>query len=200
MPGSHGKPSEAPPGGIPGRGGLDQNLAWGFWAAAAAITKLPKGAPNWASSWNVENYLKGQKSTRIDEARKPIHSGVGDAIQTSVTKLWDGRDRLDLMRIEERIASEAQLGKCSSHMAIAFTFLYDEGVRPLDAMVTPMFKNHTFVVIGRAKQSAVTDISTWGQAAVICDPWLETVCHVSKLQQLPYGREAKFFKSDYRAD
>lgn len=191
--------SISPPEGVPGHGGLRQNLAWGYWAAAAAILQLPKGAPNWVTTRGMEEYLRERShpSTRIDEARKMIHSGVGDAIQQNAAEQWkseNSENRHRLMQIEEELAINEGLGKCSSHCAIAFQFLFNEGVRPLDAMVAPSyFKCHTFVVIGRVSGSTITDPSTWGQASVICDAWLEIACPVSDIGTLPYQGEKAFF-------
>ena len=34
--------------------------------------------------------------------------------------------------------------------------------------------DHAFVVLGRAKFSDINDMSTWGEQAVVCDPWGNT--------------------------
>jgi hypothetical protein len=61
-------------------------------------------------------------------------------------------------------------GNCGEQSAMAFLFLKDRGIRPLDWMEATNF-DHAFVVVGRAEGSKDTDIKTWGPAAVVCDPW-----------------------------
>lgn len=65
------------------------------------------------------------------------------------------------------------VGNCMELAAIAFTYLYDEGIRPLDYMGfgnTPTY-DHAWLVIGRVDGSDLWDIRTWGDDAVWCDPW-----------------------------
>jgi hypothetical protein len=70
-------------------------------------------------------------------------------------------------------AKQEGAGNCGELAAIAFMYLEDAGVRPLDYMVfsnTPAY-DHVWVVIGRANGSDPLRVSTWGAEAVWCDPW-----------------------------
>ena len=63
-------------------------------------------------------------------------------------------------------------GNCMEQSAIAFGYLYQKGVKPVDYM---MFEadgwDHGWLVIGRAEGSDPADLGTWGPDAVWCDPW-----------------------------
>lgn len=205
------KSTVPPPSGNPGVGGLEQNLKWGWWAAAAAIAKLPRGAPNWERQGQMLKQYLAQGAPGLEriapsqryESSRTTPAGAYDATQEAAVKQWQkegGNNRRRLMEIEADMASAYGYGKCSAHMAIAFCFLFDQGVRPLDEMVTWQFKNHTFVVIGRQKESNEKVPATWGQAAVICDPWLETVCSVADYSKLPYGGDTSTLRSTHREE
>lgn len=60
-------------------------------------------------------------------------------------------------------------GNCSEMAAIAFLFLRDRGIRPLDYMCFNG-KDHAFVILGRPAGTPVEDFSTWADKSVACDP------------------------------
>lgn len=77
----------------------------------------------------------------------------------------------------ERVADAAEYvgcGNCAEQCAVAIGFLLLPTTR-IDALdflgFDPSSFDHQFLVIGREKDSIVTNISTWGSKAVICDPW-----------------------------
>lgn len=70
-------------------------------------------------------------------------------------------------------AKQEGAGNCGELAAIAFIYLEDNGVKPLDYMVfdnEPAY-DHVWVVIGRVNGSNPLKVSTWGPDAVWCDPW-----------------------------
>jgi len=67
-----------------------------------------------------------------------------------------------------------QAGNCGELAAMAFLYLEENRVLPLDYMTfgaPPPAYDHCWVVIGRANGSQERDPSTWGEDAVWCDPW-----------------------------
>jgi len=60
-------------------------------------------------------------------------------------------------------------GNCSEMAAIAFLFLRDRGVRPLEYMCFNG-KDHVFVILGRPASTLVGDFETWAGESVACDP------------------------------
>lgn len=53
--------------------------------------------------------------------------------------------------------------------AIAFLFLSERGIRPLDYMCFDG-KDHAFVILGRPASMIVGDFSTWADKSAVCDP------------------------------
>ena len=81
--------------------------------------------------------------------------------------------------------------------AIAFVFLVDRRVTPIDYMERTN-ADHAFVVIDRKVGSDVKDISTWGDTAVVCDPWDEKVYAASEIPSKMYGGGTFAPRSVYR--
>lgn len=61
-------------------------------------------------------------------------------------------------------------GNCSEMAAIAFVFLRDRGVRPLDFMHF-LGKDHAFVILGRPAGTDVSDFSSWADKSIVCDAY-----------------------------
>jgi hypothetical protein len=70
-------------------------------------------------------------------------------------------------------------GNCGEQSALAFTFLENQQIFPLDWVCTENW-SHAFVIINRAKGSDLSNYQTWGSAAVICDPWSDYAGYASK--------------------
>jgi hypothetical protein len=69
-------------------------------------------------------------------------------------------------------ASKAKCGNCAEQCAVAIVYLWGHSSDSVDFMAfDPRFLDHMFVVIGRARNSDESRISTWGADAVICNPW-----------------------------
>jgi len=81
------------------------------------------------------------------------------------------------IRIKAEKASSWKCGNCQEQAAVAFIYLLDHRVHPLDYY---MFsdQSHAFVVIGRREDSDSTKPESWGSEAVICDPW----CYLERNQ------------------
>lgn len=68
-------------------------------------------------------------------------------------------------------AVEVGCGNCAEQAAVAYIFLQNRGVQPLDYMLLSDNTGtgiHVFVVIGFKPDEGT---SGWGKEAVICDPW-----------------------------
>jgi hypothetical protein len=77
-------------------------------------------------------------------------------------------------------------GNCGEQSAMAFVYLRNHGIHPLDWYEVNDFQ-HAFAIIGRVSGSDPKDYSTWGDEAVVCDPWRKIVNYVSA--------EKSYFKS-----
>jgi hypothetical protein len=88
--------------------------------------------------------------------------------------LWTAQQLRDLAVL----ARQQHVGNCTEQVAVAFEFLQDRKVSPLDFMIQePRRLDHVFLVIGRTqveKNKTEWDIDKpppWGPDAVVCDPW-----------------------------
>jgi len=91
------------------------------------------------------------------------------------------------IRAEAAKAETVGCGNCGEQAALAFVKLYDTyGARPIDYMARNN-ANHAFVVIGRKNGSKADDYTTWGDSAVICDPWHNKVYPASEVLIKMYG-------------
>jgi hypothetical protein len=123
--------------------------------------------------------LYGSMSSLRDGNPNIMADGTGGAGRSSTQYAYDtylaqgeGNNYHTSIKAMCWAAKHEAAGNCGELAAIAFMFLEDEGVRPLDYMVfTAPTYDHVWVVIGRAAGSNVRDLSTWGEEAVWCDPW-----------------------------
>jgi len=88
-----------------------------------------------------------------------------------------------------------QAGNCAGQAAVARMYLRERGVFNVDYVYLEN-GDHVFLIIGRAKNSNIEDPTTWGENAVICDPWANT-CYLNNhveakldtiLRDADYGR------------
>lgn len=92
------------------------------------------------------------------------------------------KDTLKSVGERSTAAQVAGCGNCQEHADTAFIYLHDHHIVPIE-MMNFRGRDHAFDVIGRPADSDVSDPSTWGQDAVVCDPWLEKVYPPSDLKK-----------------
>lgn len=83
------------------------------------------------------------------------------------------RSGIDSVESAESAASVAKTmgyGNCQEQACVAAVRLKEKGVKNVEVMGKP---NHAFVVIGREPNSDPSNPKTWGDRAVVCDPWYE---------------------------
>jgi hypothetical protein len=88
-----------------------------------------------------------------------VRGGVPDA---KVSEAW--------LALLAAAAEKYGCGNCMEQSAIAWQFLKKKDARPLD-LIAAVDKDHAFLVIGRAADSDPRIPATWGNVAVVCDPW-----------------------------
>ena len=97
-------------------------------------------------------------------------------------------------------ADHVGCGNCGEQAALAFMDLHSRfHTRPLDYMARTN-ADHAFVVIGRARGSRIDDHTTWGDDAVVCDPWDNKAYAAREIPTKMYGGGAFRPQSYYRAD
>jgi hypothetical protein len=156
---------------------LKYNLSAATIANQYVKSKMTIGASNklrvdfpiaWACSGSAIN--TGDMRKQVD---KDIMAGLPSIKTRHPIKLEHQVQRL----IMEKSAAAAEAygcGNCGEQSAIAFVFLRRQKTFPLDWMEVNDYQ-HAFVIIGRRRGSDVTDYRTWGDEAVVCDPWRDVV-------------------------
>lgn len=61
-------------------------------------------------------------------------------------------------------------GNCAEQSSLAFTYLEKQNIFPLDWVCTENW-SHAFVILNRRRGSDINNYQTWGDSAVVCDPW-----------------------------
>lgn len=130
---------------------LEHNLTLATQAVAHTLDVLYKGAAN-----------------RISDLILSFGLSTFDVLEMRDDKSYDGTPYIwkDAAR-----AIKHGCGNCGEHAAVAFMFLHAQKIRPIDFMALPKPRDHNFVIIGRASNSDPKDYLTWGDEAVVCDPW-----------------------------
>lgn len=158
----------------------------GFYLSSAVIAneyvkkKMTIGASNklridfW-KAWKCSGSL-----IQTGEMREQVDRDVAAAFETE-TVSTNLEYRIKSQRIYlEKSAEAAQAygcGNCGEQSAIAFVYLRQQNIFPLDWMEVDGYK-HAFVIIGRRSGSDTENWATWGSEAVICDPWRDVVATV----------------------
>lgn len=87
-------------------------------------------------------------------------------------------------------------GHCGEMSAVAFRFLYDRRVTPIDYVQATNF-DHAFVVVGRAIRDDVPeaqqmDPAQWGPAAAVCDPHQRSFYPAAELRRRMHPGNGQF--------
>jgi hypothetical protein len=107
----------------------------------------------------------------------------------------------DIRKIADN-AMMTRCGNCGENAAIAFIQCVDMGVEPLDYMeLAAEGDDHAFLVIGRREGSQALryDRNTWGDNAVVCDPWMNKAYPCTEMQtQLASMTQSFLYRSKCR--
>ena len=131
--------------------------------------------PDFFRAWQCAGSL-----VNTGEMRKQVDRDVAEAFETeTASSNLDYRIKAQKIYMEKSAAAASKFGcgNCGEESAIAFVYLRGQNVLPLDWMEVDGYK-HAFVIIGRERGSDTADFRTWGDDAVICDPWRDVVATV----------------------
>jgi hypothetical protein len=185
---------------------FETNLSPAWEAVRFVKGKMRFGAKNKIKDlWRS----KGQSSDALADLRSDedqYFATLKSRLDNSEISLRTATERL----IEFRAAAAAAYGagNCAEQAALAFVYLRDRGIFPLDYMFKPdwvpflSLGGHAFVVIGRSKGSDPAKPSTWGRLAVIADPHeTETAYPASKIDQyMPNTKFVSMFRQDSKTN
>jgi hypothetical protein len=144
---------------------------------------------NMAAAWEAVRFVKGKmrlgarnqlgdlfrSSFASIDCISDLRSDV-DTYASTLDNLFSQNERAAVERIAEYTASAAAhygCGNCNEQAALAFVYLRDKKVFPIDwvdklGVAGGGLGGHSFVVVGRI--AAKTKPGEWGPTAVICDP------------------------------
>jgi hypothetical protein len=155
----------------------------GFFLSSAVIaneyvkSKMTIGASN-KLRWDFPRaWMCSGSLVNTGEMRKQVDRDMAAALEneTYTTEL-DGMIKYQRIYLDKS-AENAQkfgCGNCGEQSAIAFVYLRQQKIFPLDWMEVNDYE-HAFVIIGRQRGSDPANYTTWGSDAVICDPWRDVV-------------------------
>jgi hypothetical protein len=76
------------------------------------------------------------------------------------------------IEVESYHAKSWRCGNCGEQASMAFIYLRDHGIRPLDYYEAEgILTRHAFVIIGLDANIDKTDYKQWNKNAIMCDPW-----------------------------
>ncbi|MFN8672200.1 MAG: hypothetical protein U0457_09005 [Candidatus Sericytochromatia bacterium] len=124
-------------------------------------------------------------SLHITSANKFRNTGEAMVSELSLaplaaSRIWNGNGnpwaRIENPEDVERVAKKIEglpldalrFGNCQEVASVAGQYLKEMGIKDVEFFGKP---NHAFIVIGRDQNSNAYDPSSWGDRAVVCDPW-----------------------------
>src|SRR5690348_8848770 len=165
-----------------------QRLAFAKAAVASVKIKLPWGAGNRLADPVVAENLqavarKAGYGEVLSYAARYATPMVAAMAEVSIIKYriedffsTNPSTRIGVVRQWAQEAVRGRAGNCDDQSCVAFVYLLDNKVRPLDWMHLTNQK-HSFVLIGRDGASG-TDPAGWGEDVVVCDPWNDAAYHL----------------------
>lgn len=130
---------------------------------------------------NAFDQMRGESKTAVFEMFEAIKNSEKDP----------GKNGKRSMKIQARDAFAHGYGNCTEQAAIAFRYLKKTcNASRLDVMLAEytngfMPDKHVFVVIGRIDGSASRELGSWGDEAVVCDPWAPDNYQVYDAGEIP---------------
>lgn len=136
-----------------------------------------------AINYTVSRITIGRGNSVEDNIQGSVFMGApylcvtAQRVVTSISsQLYNGQTIEQLAERAERF----RCGNCGELSAVAMRKLMTMHVRPLD-YTSLSNGDHTFVVIDRLPNSRETDPLTWGDTAVVCDPWIRQAYQAREL-------------------
>lgn len=141
---------------------------------------MPLGAHD-SFSWLIRHGLRGQVRAKwaigdmyaaVDNDMKAREKTDPSAItpygpRGTQATFGDWRAYIESMA---RRAKEHGVGNCGEHAAVAFKFLEERGIRPLDYLAM-IDGDHGMVLLGATRRVTENNFLEWSGESIICDPW-----------------------------
>ena len=155
---------------------LKINLMHSTNACNYVLKTISKGGANWdqyqnpSSSWEtcIKTYGEAACTAKKDSVDICVYEKLRPSYRKALKK--SSKSKLEKIRLMADEIIKMKCGNCGEFSSLAFMYLYDKNVRPIEWMAL-IGADHAFVVIGRNKKSNINNALSWGANAVICDPW-----------------------------
>jgi len=163
---------------------------------AEAAIKHIRSKLKYGSNTKKDSEMPDWDPARLFKLRKEV---MQNAISYALEH--DGRVPFLLMAtLNYQALDKWGFGNCGEQAQSAFIYLKNAGVAPIDFCQTTV-GGHNLLVIGRSSRSDTQDIRTWGEDAIICDPWAEKIYPVSSFYVMQSSEhEVRYPDICYNAD
>jgi hypothetical protein len=146
--------------------------------------QLTHGAYNspieWLRPWQTIPSLIRQTSSGFDES---LRRGIDEI---KARNLPEDQARVAMIELWAKLALEMQAGNCGLQAAVAFKYLKDRAIAPIELMGFVTNGDHGFVLLNRRLDMDASSFAEWSHGAVICDPWKWRV-GIAGMMQIWYG-------------
>jgi hypothetical protein len=106
----------------------------------------------------------------LDDMGRFLNGQFGIIHSELISKYGDTNGQSNIMA-PAIVGRKFSWGNCEAKAALAFIFLGENGVTPIEVM--SVGDDHILLVLGRNQKGKIPDLSTWGETAVVCDPWAD---------------------------
>jgi hypothetical protein len=98
------------------------------------------------------------------------------------------------------LAKHYGAGNCMEQSALAYVYLRDRKIAPLDwCRFDIRRKNHAFVILGAAAEIRLNNFAEWTRGAVLCDPWdgyAGEACYIIRRWSCKYVMSVAHYESE----
>jgi hypothetical protein len=151
---------------------LNRNLELAALAKEYARTQIVHGCTQIENNELPVEYFAALTKVMLDQLRPLLNEFRSDPLKLLPKTIYDYEKVIS-------ISSKYSLGNCSELAMQAMDYLLTlENADSINAEIIGIYGgrgDHVFLVIGRELNSDLNDINSWGEHAVICDPWTNEV-------------------------
>lgn len=152
-----------------------------------------------ANTWTRTMLVLGRSNRPLSILQSGGTSVVNNVIQRWNTGDEDVYTLSGILRVASYAENVAKTGNCREHAAVAFAYLYNQGVSPIEYVSYAEPGNHSFVVIGRASANPIRfDPRTLAAVVAVCDPWDDRAISASEISSAMYSGWQNGFEVYYR--
>lgn len=169
------------------------NLKAATKACEVVKEKLTIGPGNrWYSGLGAALCVKVQRRASKKEVERRADEIKKMAAATGKGQVAEWAKWGEVIAIWAKNAEAHHCGNCAEHAAIAFVYLKNAGIRPIEYMgyLSSYFEDHAFVVIGRKADSDINKPVAWGADVAVCDAYYGTAYPAAKIEA-EMGSKAK---------